>query len=282
MKKILKKNQVIITSLAVLIAVAGYLNFADVDLGLKNKEASADSSSILEDVDYDLTDETALLDENGADSSLTDVQDQTTSTPGEAVLTAASDFAAQAKLSREQIRSQNKADLQAIINNQDLGDDQKQEAVSTMVSMADLTEKESAAELLLEAKGFENVIVNLTGETADVVVPDADLEDVKRAQIEDIVKRKTGVAAESIVITPLSQSKEAADDNTSDAPDTAADAAGAENATDTKDTAGSEGNEAQDTAASAESDPADSESEDKETAAGAQNDPTIDTEGIYD
>ena len=211
MKKILKKNQVIITSLAVLIAVAGYLNFADVDLGLKNKEASADSSSILEDVDYDLTDETALLDENGADSSLTDVQDQTTSTPGEAVLTAASDFAAQAKLSREQIRSQNKADLQAIINNQDLGDDQKQEAVSTMVSMADLTEKESAAELLLEAKGFENVIVNLTGETADVVVPDANLEDVKRAQIEDIVKRKTGVAAESIVITPLSQSKNASD-----------------------------------------------------------------------
>ena len=208
MKKILKKNQVIITSLAVLIAVAGYLNFADVALGLKNKEASADSSSILEDVDYDLTDETALLDENGADSSLTDVQDQTTSTPGEAVLTAASDFAAQAKLSREQIRSQNKADLQAIINNQDLGDDQKQEAVSTMVSMADLTEKESAAELLLEAKGFENVIVNLTGETADVVVPEADLTDAKRAQIEDIVKRKTGIAPENIVITPLNESEE--------------------------------------------------------------------------
>lgn len=208
MKKILKKNQVIITSLAVLIAIAGYLNFADVDLGLKNKEASADSSSILEDVDYDLTDETALLDENGADSSLTDVQDQTTSTPGEAVLTAASDFAAQAKLSREQIRSQNKADLQAIINNQDLGDDQKQEAVSTMVSMVDLTEKESAAELLLEAKGFENVIVNLTGETADVVVPEADLTDAKRAQIEDIVKRKTGIAPENIVITPLNESEE--------------------------------------------------------------------------
>lgn len=208
MKKILKKNQVIITSLAVLIAVAGYLNFADVDLGLKNKEASADSSSILEDVDYDLTDETALLDENGADSSLTDVQDQTTSTPGEAVLTAVSDFAAQAKLSREQIRSQNKADLQAIINNQDLGDDQKQEAVSTLVSMADLTEKESAAELLLEAKGFTNVIVNLTGETADVVVPEADLTDAKRAQIEDIVKRKTGIAPENIVITPLNASEE--------------------------------------------------------------------------
>nr|WP_202031049.1 MULTISPECIES: SpoIIIAH-like family protein [Blautia] len=213
-KKILKKNQVIITSLAVLIAVAGYLNFADVDLGFKDQAASTDGSSILEDVDYDLTDETALLDENGADGSLSDVSDQATSTPGEAVLTAASDFAAQAKLSREQIRSQNKADLQAIINNQELGDDQKQEAVSTMVSMADLTEKESAAELLLEAKGFENVIVNLTGETADIVVPEADLSDAKRAQIEDIVKRKTGIAPENIVITPLNESMEDSADET--------------------------------------------------------------------
>ena len=281
MKKIMKKNQVIITSLAILIAVAGYLNFADVDLGFKDKEASTDSSSILDDVNYDLTDETALLDENGADGT-TQSEVMDTASTGEAVLTGASDFAAQAKISREQVRSQNKADLQAIISNKDISDEEKQNAINTMVSMTDLTEKESAAELLLEAKGFENVIVNLTGETADVVLPDADLEDVKRAQIEDIVKRKTGVAAESIVITPLSQSKEAADDNTSDAPDTAADAAGAENATDTKDTAGSEGNEAQDTAASAESDPADSGSEDKETAAGAQNDPTIDTEGIYD
>lgn len=44
MKKIFKKNQVIITSLAILIAVAGYLNFADVDLGIGVKEASTDNS----------------------------------------------------------------------------------------------------------------------------------------------------------------------------------------------------------------------------------------------
>ena len=202
MKKGLKKNQVIITSLAILIAAAGYLNFADVDLGFKDQEAS---SSILEDVDYDLTDETALLDENGADGT-GDTEDVTA--PGEAVLTGASGFAAQAKLSREQIRSQNKADLQDIINNQDIGEEQKQEAINTMVSVTELTEKEAAAELLLSAKGFENVIVNLTGETADIVVPDTDLDDARRAQIEDIVKRKTGIAPENIVITPLSQSAE--------------------------------------------------------------------------
>lgn len=209
MKKIVKKNQVIITSLAILIAVAGYLNFADVDLGFKDQETSTDSSSILEDVDYDLTDETALLDENGADGLESGAEADETGTPGEAVLTAASDFAAQAKLSREQVRSKNKADLQEIINSADIGDEQKQEAVNTMVAMTDTAEKEAAAELLLEAKGFENAVVNLTGETADIVVPESDLDDARRAQIEDIVKRKTGIAAENIVITPLNEDEEA-------------------------------------------------------------------------
>ena len=194
MKKVIKKNQVIITSLAILIAVAGYLNFADVDLGVKDKEASTDSSSILEDAGYDLTDS------------------EDTSTPGEAVLTGADSFAAQARISREQTRSQNKADLQDIINNKDIDDEKKQEAIQTMVSITDITEKEAAAELLLEAKGFEDVIVNLTGETADVVVPEEELSQAQRAQIEDIVKRKTGIAPENIVITPLNQSEEDAGD----------------------------------------------------------------------
>ena len=252
MKKIVKKNQVIITSLAILIAVAGYLNFADVDLGFKDKEASTDSSSILDQVEYDLSDETTLLDENGADGSIGDSTD-VSSTPGEAVLTSASDFAAQAKLSREQVRSQNKADLQEILNNTEVGDDQKQQAVNTMVSMADVAEKEAAAEMLLEAKGFENVVVNLTGETADVVVPDTDLEDAKRAQIEDIVKRKTGIAPENIVITPLNQNE------------------------DTEETS-EEDQETSDTANEDTQTDAENSSEDQETSA----EPEIQTEGIYD
>ena len=252
MKKIVKKNQVIITSLAILIAVAGYLNFADVDLGFKDKEASTDSSSILDQVEYDLSDETALLDENGADGSIGDSTD-VSSTPGEAVLTSASDFAAQAKLSREQVRSQNKADLQEILNNTEVGDDQKQQAVNTMVSMTDVAEKEAAAEMLLEAKGFENVVVNLTGETADVVVPDTDLEDAKQAQIEDIVKRKTGIAPENIVITPLNQSEKTEETSEED-------------------------QEASDTASEDTQTDAENSSEDQETSA----EPEIQTKGIYD
>ena len=95
-------------------------------------------------------------------------------------------------------------------------DEEKQEAIHTMVSMTDLSEKEAAAELLLEAKGFKNVVVNLTGETADVVIPEAELSDAQRAQIEDIVKRKTGIAPENIVITPLKESEDAEDTTQTD------------------------------------------------------------------
>ena len=209
MKKVIRKNQVIITSLAILIAIAGYLNFADVDLGFGEKEASTESSSILDQVDYDLSDESAAADENSVTETAEVPEDG--STPGEAVLTGASDFAAQAKLSREQVRSQSKADLQAILNNTEVGDDQKQEAVNTMVQMTEIA------------------VVNLTGETADVVVPEADLEDSRRAQIEDIVKRKTGIAPENIVITPLNESEDTvASEDTSVSEDTADDGTAAE------------------------------------------------------
>ena len=126
------------------------------------------------------------------------------------VLTAASDFAAQAKLSREQIRSQNKDTLNEIINNTNLSETERQSAVQSMVEMTELVEKESATELLLEAKGFNDVVVNLTGETADIVVPMKEVTEEQRAQIEDIVTRKTGIGVENIVITPMSSAADTA------------------------------------------------------------------------
>ena len=203
------------------------------------------------------------MDENQSDksASLTDdslTNSQETDTPGEAVLTGSTGFAAQAKISREQVRSQNKADLQDIINNEGIDDEEKQEAIHTMVSMTDLSEKEAAAELLLEAKGFKDVVVNLTGETADIVVPDAELSDAQRAQIEDIVKRKTGIAAENIVITPLKEGEDVAEDSV----DTAADVG---ESSDTSDGSSD-----------------DTFYEDSETSAQPYEDATIDTTDIYD
>lgn len=218
MKKIFKKNQVIITALAIMIAVAGYINYSDSHLGMDSalkkgtdsEKASAETKEIVEEIeslDYDITDETALLEENEKVAEKTENTGEE-ETPGEAVLTGSSNFVAQAKVNREQVRSANKETLLEIINNKNLGEEQKQEAVNSMVNMTDLAEQEEAAELLLDAQGFSNVVVNLTGDSADVIVPKEYMEDARRAQIEDIVKRKTSVPAENIVITPLEENTE--------------------------------------------------------------------------
>lgn len=222
MKKVFKKNQIIITALAVMIAVAGYINYSDSKL--KTKDAAAtdsdgtvqetvDINNVVEDIDsldYDLTDEIAdaAEAENANAEEGQETKDASSETPGEAVLTGASTYVAQAKISREQVRSQNKETLLEVINNAELSEEERQGAVESMVSMTDYIEKEAAAETLLEAKGFQNIVVNLTGESADVMVPSADLDNSQLAQIEDCVKRKTGVAPENIVITPMNETQE--------------------------------------------------------------------------
>ena len=84
----------------------------------------------------------------------------------------------------------------------DKGDDE-QDALNQMVAMTDIAERENAAEMLLEAKGFTDVVVSITDDTADVVLDMGEVTDAKRAQIEDIVKRKAGIEAENIIITPI-------------------------------------------------------------------------------
>ena len=127
--------------------------------------------------------------------------------PGEAVFTSTAGVTvlSDAKLLKEQTRAKNKETLLEIINSGGLSDEQKQEAVNSMVEMTEVAEKEAAAEILLEAKGFSDVVVSINGDAVDVVVNAVELTDAQRAQIEDIVKRKTEIAAENIVISTVVQ-----------------------------------------------------------------------------
>ncbi|MFA9375488.1 MAG: SpoIIIAH-like family protein [Lachnotalea sp.] len=244
MKNVFKRNQIVITALAIMIVAAFYLNYADkidttepatetsaqVDNGevdvsdisdedvysAANVEANSEevldalSSNSEEDIesnDLDLTADATTSDSTTAAVTETTAPVTDEETPGEAVLTSATTnvgFIAEAKLSREQVRAKNKEALYEIINNTEIADEQKQSSIDALIAMTDIAEREAAAETLLESKGFEDVVVSITDDTADVVVNMSEVTDAKRAQIEDIMKRKTGVSAENIVITPIS------------------------------------------------------------------------------
>ena len=241
--KIFRKNQLVITALALMIAVAGYFSYMNNNIDEDGTAAASANVNLLED-DYEISDEDTILEgeiftdegdgeelvfaestEETGDAQETAGSAQETAdtaesaadaeNPGEAVLTSTTisnmDYAAEMKLNREQIRSKNKESLLEIVNNTAISEDLKQDAVNKMIAMTDIAEREAAAEMLLEAKGFSDVVVSITEDSCDVVLNMGEVTDAKRAQVEDIVKRKTNVSAEKIVITPIAVEQTAAE-----------------------------------------------------------------------
>ncbi|MCI8638285.1 MAG: SpoIIIAH-like family protein [Coprococcus sp.] len=216
MKGIFKKNQIIIAALVVMVAVAGYLNYSGMIFG-DDKNATEANNELANKELLDISEE----DSAQADSDILDAEGELANgevegTPGEAVLTSgeASGIVAQAKVSREQVRAKNKETLQAIIDDTNISEEQKADAIAQMVTMTEMAEKEVAIETLLATKGFNEAVVNLTEDSADIVVNSSDLTDAKRAQIEDIVTRKAGVSAANIVITPIHSGQSTEDTGT--------------------------------------------------------------------
>ncbi len=217
-KNLIKKNQLMITALAIMLAIAGYLQFAGKNLedeeylavdNMADKISYTEVESMDSEVEIVLDD---YLEEDmtvTGDLSVAEAQPDANEIPGEAVFTSANGVAvlSEAKLLKEQVRAKNKETLLEIINSTGLTDAQKQDAVDTMVQMTGVAEKETAAEILLQAKGFDDVVVSINEDAVDVVVNLAELTDAQRAQIEDIVKRKTEIGAENIVISTVSKQK---------------------------------------------------------------------------
>lgn len=234
-KKIFKKNRLVILALSVMIGVAGYLNFnagkRDDLLRQKAKETNADAEVISYDSDKADATEDELTDQ--ADKETMGISDNTevgeaasenTDTTyleqaaleenvelnsdeediGEAVLTSAQTMKsnlATAKLNREQSRARSKEALLAIINDETMDSAAKDEAVNSYVKLTDTIEKETDAETVLTAKGYTDCIVTVNDDTVDVTLPVATLSDTERAQVEDIVTRKTGYDVSQLVIT---------------------------------------------------------------------------------
>lgn len=190
MKRI-KKNHIIITALAIMIAAAGYINYAgDIDNIIKIKDKQKTATVVSDNVAADST---------AADDTDTDFTEE----PGTVILTSAgvkSEAVAAAKLNREQVRAASIENLKSIASDTGIADEAKKSAVDQLAKLEDNADKESAIELLLSAKGFDSSVVTVSDTNAEAVVNVSELSDTDKAQIEDIIKRKTGFTADKITI----------------------------------------------------------------------------------
>lgn len=219
MRRVSGKNRLAIIALAVMIGVAGYMSFADAG---KDKKTKKNGKEQVEVISYD---EVAVGDsKNVADGSENIAADEAQDTDeglsedmelngpeeeiGDAVLTSASAKAvtnnmASVKLTREQNRSKSRETLMDIIGDEALSDEAKKEAADTYVRLNDTIEMETDIETVLAAKGYTDVVVTIGDESVDVTLGAAELDDAERAQIEDIVTRKTGYNISNVAISMM-------------------------------------------------------------------------------
>ena len=235
----LKRNQIIITVLVFMIAIAAYLNtqqpaesfeanyLADNEIsepeeidffaGYDEQMASIETQSpeAIDNIQTQVADnssetinEPLTLDQANSTESISAVITKKLESDIEGTDVAVGknievSYFAEEKLLREQSRADQVEKLTEWVANDNLDQDSKSKAAANLIQIQERIEKENSAEALLKAKGFSEVYVRIDDDTVDVVVNKAELTDSEIAQIEEIVNRKTGYSVGKINITPL-------------------------------------------------------------------------------
>ena len=223
MKGILKKNQIIIYVIAIMLMTAGYLNYTtkqgensiqtSLDIEAKDDSRLADigdatlvsSSDVVVD---DLKNETNTANttnimtnevkENTVQNNVNQVNstEQTSSN-----VSNNNEYFTKSKLERDNMYSQMIETYEKILNSNNSLETQKQTATTEITKINQTKNSIMICENLIKTKGFENVIIFVNGESVSAIIGLPELKQEEVAQIQNIISRELNVNAENIHIS---------------------------------------------------------------------------------
>ncbi|MDF2988168.1 MAG: hypothetical protein K0R50_3678 [Eubacterium sp.] len=187
--KFLKRKQIIVLSLVLMLVIAGYLQYSY----NKSSQFSEEDSAQIGDAVY--VDNQEVTDEG------------TASINSEKTVTAskeANNYFAQAKMDRDVVRGKDIDIMKGIADDQLATKEQKAEAHSKMMKIIETSQKETNIETLIKGKGFGDVVA-LFGDdgSVDIVVKAPAISKQQTAQIVDIVTRQANISLDKIVIKKM-------------------------------------------------------------------------------
>lgn len=169
---IIGKKQIALAGLTLMLGVVVYTNYA---LSSKSGEIKTTDKIETQSVNY-------------GDAQLVSAE-------------AGDDYFAQARIDRMTSRDKAAQTLQLIMTGGDASEEEKAAASQQASAMSGLIESESKIESLIKAAGFEDCVVYLDGESANIVVKAPDgLIDSEAAQIKDILLNEVSIDNENIRI----------------------------------------------------------------------------------
>ncbi len=195
---VMKRKEILIGVLIVLIGVAGYVNWSYT----KDPLPKGQSVAVPQD------EQTNGEEEFGEHSTQAEQNEETQARRmGEAQYVSAGagaeSFFAEARISRESSRSKAIETLNGIVNNPNSDAQSKKTAQDKIIKLASVIDKETAAENIIKAKGFEEAVVFVNDDTATVTVKTEGLSATDMAKIQDIVTSQTGVSIKNIKIVEV-------------------------------------------------------------------------------
>ena len=219
--KMLKKNQVVIYVVALMLVVAGYLNYsATNDLGSTIQTSSTEEEAVgIENVVNQINDSNSgvMVNNSNTNTNAIDnpVQNQekastseeiarSTNNIGDAQLVssnAETDYFSTSKLERDTMYSQMIETYENILSNSNSLETQKQSAQEEIKKINDIKNSIMICENLIKTKGLDQCVIFVNGKSVSVVIGAEELTQEQIAQVQNIVSREMNAQVENIHIS---------------------------------------------------------------------------------
>lgn len=217
--RVLKRNQLIVLVVSLMLITAGYLNFttnqenvatstiadrSDTAIGdaefvstVPHEENKTEENVVAENNENNTTNETNSEQENIIETNATEQKQEESKN----VQSQKDYYFITSKLDRNTMYSETLETYQEMYNNANATAEQKQEALKKINNINNTKNAIMIAENLIIAKGFENVVIFANEGSISVVVKAEELKSEEVAQIQNIVSRELNAGAEIIHIS---------------------------------------------------------------------------------
>ena len=216
--KLLKKNQVIIYVIAIMLMTAGYLNYTTNQEGRSVQTSmqmeASDDMQLAEVGDARLvnsddivggdTTETNTVNMTDNQTAQTTTDDRTENTISQTAQTSSDtnkeDYFVKSKLERDTMYSQMIETYEKVLNSNHSLETQKQSATEEITKINEIKNSIMICENLIQTKGFQNSIIFVNGESISIIVGVQEIKQEEVAQIQNIIAREMKAEIENIHI----------------------------------------------------------------------------------
>lgn len=188
----MKKNQVIVFVLALLLVTVGYLGIGKESI---NETIEVNTNQIVEkDENESLGDATLVNGTALVPNEIEEVDESLSIAQND-------DYFASSKLQRETMYSQNIESYQKMIDSSEISAEQKAIAQNEIIKINHERNAIMIIENLITTKGFEDVVIFINEKSVNVVVKKVNLASEDVAKIQNIVSRELSVEISDIHIS---------------------------------------------------------------------------------